>query len=192
MALHERAADRQTHSHTIRFRCKERRENAVRLKSESGVRVTYCHEYVPGFVELQTSFTRDSNSMTFCNWDLSPTAQSMRHTMRLSGKPPRQISRSKLFQSLQHPVLTEIAIAEIGFGVDLDFQLPGLLYSRRVDARGGQPTQMFVSLLGIDNLNGLVAVLESLFDEWKQHAVFFVVICEESTNMANCAKLGAG
>jgi len=50
---------------------------------------------------------------------------------------------------------------------------------------------MLFTLLGIDDLNGLVAALQSLFNEWKQHAIFFFVVREERTNMANRAKLSA-
>ena len=39
-------------------------------------------------------------------------------------KPSRCISGSKLFESIEHPVLIEFTIAKIGFSVYLDFQLP--------------------------------------------------------------------
>jgi hypothetical protein len=112
--------------------------------------------------------------------------------MRLSGNPPGAFPEASCLECLQHPVLIELTIAKIGFGVDLDFQLPSLLGSRRVDSRGSQPTQMFIPLLGIHDMNGLVPALKSLLNEWKQHAIFFVVIREQRTDMANCAKLGAG
>lgn len=91
-------------------------------------------------------------------------------------EPSRRISGSKLFESLKHSVLVEFAIAKIGFGVNPDFQLPGLLSNRRVDSRRSQPTQVLVPLAGIYDMNRLVAALKSLFNEWEQHAVLFVFV----------------
>jgi hypothetical protein len=50
---------------------------------------------------------------------------------------------------------------------------------------------MLLPLMGIDDVNGLIAALKSLFNEWKQHAIFFVFVREERANMANSAKLRA-
>ena len=51
--------------------------------------------------------------------------------------------------------------------------------------------QMLFPLTGIDNVNGLLATLQTFFDEWKQHTIFFFVAREECTNMADRAKLRA-
>jgi hypothetical protein len=50
---------------------------------------------------------------------------------------------------------------------------------------------MLIPLLGIDDMNGLLPALKSLLNEWEQRAIFFIVIREQRTNMANRAKLGA-
>jgi hypothetical protein len=70
--------------------------------------------------------------------------------------------------------------------------LPTLLGSRRVDARCGQPLQMVVTLIGIHNVNRLVATLEPVLNERQQHAILFFVAIEKRADMTHFAELGAG
>src|SRR6266404_6930482 len=42
---------------------------------------------------------------------------------------------------------------------------------------------MLVSQLGIDDVERLLAPLETVFDEWKQHPVFFVGVMEKGTDV---------
>jgi hypothetical protein len=85
-----------------------------------------------------------------------------------------------------------MAIANICFSVSPKFELPTLLGGRRVDPYRSQTVQVVVTLIWIDNVNRLVATVEPVLDERKQHAIFLLVTVEERTYMACFAKLGAG
>src|SRR5580704_573670 len=47
---------------------------------------------------------------------------------------------------------------------------------------------MLGSQLGIDDVERLLAPLEPVFDEWKQHAVFFVGVMKEGADVTLCVK----
>src|SRR3984885_8011860 len=47
---------------------------------------------------------------------------------------------------------------------------------------------MLGSQLGIDDVERLLAPLEPVFDEWKQHAVFFVGVMKKGTDVTLCVK----
>ena len=51
---------------------------------------------------------------------------------------------------------------------------------------------MVVPLIRINEVNRLVATLEPVLNERKQHAILFVGAIEERTDMTSCAKLGSG
>ena len=59
------------------------------------------------------------------------------------------VSASQLLKYLQHPILIEVAIWEVDFGVGPKLELPALLHDRRVDARGSQAMQMVLMLLRV-------------------------------------------
>ena len=102
-------------------------------------------------------------------------------------KASRRISRRELFKSLKHPVLIEFAVAKISVGVGFDLQLPPLLSGGRVDTRDRQSAQMLLLLMGIDDLNGLIAALQAISDERKQHAILFIVAGEKCADMTDVA-----
>jgi hypothetical protein len=54
-----------------------------------------------------------------------------------------------------------------------------------------QPLQMVLTLIRINHVNRLVATLEPILNERKQHAILFVVAVEERTNMTCFLELGA-
>ncbi len=62
---------------------------------------------------------------------------------------------------------------------------------RRVDPYRSQPLWMSVTLIRIDDMNRLIAALESVLNEWKQHAILFVVAVEECTDVTRFGKLRA-
>ena len=55
-----------------------------------------------------------------------------------------------------------------------------------------QSLQMVAMLIRINDVNRLIATLESLFNERKQHAILFLVAIEERADMAYFAELAAG
>src|SRR5580704_17138536 len=59
------------------------------------------------------------------------------------------VSASQLLKYLQHPILIEVAIWKVDFGVGPKFELPALLRDRRVDARGSQALQMVLMFLRV-------------------------------------------
>jgi hypothetical protein len=59
------------------------------------------------------------------------------------------VSAGQLLKYLQHPILIEVAIWKVDFGVGPKLELPALLRNRRVDARGGQAPQMVLTLLRV-------------------------------------------
>jgi len=70
------------------------------------------------------------------------------------------------------------------------FELPTLLGGRRVDSHRSQPLQMVATSIRIDDVNGLVATLEAVLDERKQHTILFVAAVEECTHMPCFTELG--
>src|ERR1700730_1940970 len=102
------------------------------------------------------------------------------------------VAAGQLLEHLQHPILIETAVPKICFGVGPKLELPTLLGGRRVDPYRSQPSQMVVTLIRINEGNRLVATLEPVLNERKQHAILFVGAIEERTDMTCFAKLGAG
>ena len=64
-----------------------------------------------------------------------------------------------------------------------------MLCRRHGDAAGLQSPEVFLPQLGIDDMEGPVAALEPLLDEWKQNPILFVRVVKEGTDMTLCAKL---
>jgi hypothetical protein len=65
-----------------------------------------------------------------------------------------------------------------------------LLRSRCINARGRQALQVVLTLILINNVNGFMATLESLFYEWEQDPILFVRAVEESADMTRSVDLG--
>src|SRR5579862_5852958 len=85
-----------------------------------------------------------------------------------------------------------MSVANICFSVSAKFELSTLLGGYGVDAHPSQPVQVVVTLMGIDNVNRLVATVEPVLDEREQHAIFLLVTVEERTYVACFSELGAG
>ena len=66
-----------------------------------------------------------------------------------------------------------------------------MLGDRRVNPHRRQTLQMVAMLIWTDNMNRFVAMIESVFDERKQHAIFLVVVIEKRAYMAHFCELGA-
>jgi hypothetical protein len=98
----------------------------------------------------------------------------------------------QLLEKLQHPVLIEVTVTKICFGVGSKLELTAPLGGRRIDACRSQALQMIVMLPRIYHVDGLIATLKPVLYEWKQHAVLFVVAVEKRTDMTYVAQLGTG
>jgi hypothetical protein len=107
-------------------------------------------------------------------------------------KPALGISTRQLLKHLQHPILVKAAIRKVNFAVDPKLQLSALLRRRRIDARGGQASQMILALLRIQYVNRFVARFQPILYEREQHAIFFLVIVKKRADVTNFAKLGPG
>ena len=108
------------------------------------------------------------------------------------GKSSRGIAAGRLFEYFQHPILIEAAVPKVRFSVDAELQLPAPLGGGRVDSYRSQPLQMVTALIRINDVHGLVATLESVLNERKQHAILFVVAIEKRADMTYFAERGAG
>ena len=61
-----------------------------------------------------------------------------------------------------------------------------------IDARIGQPAEMFFPPLGVDVMVSLVPVGETILDKRAKHAVLLIDVVEERTDMAILADCGIG
>ncbi len=96
----------------------------------------------------------------------------------------------QLLEHRDHAIWIENAIRKVSFGIAAKLELPGLLRNRCVDTHFGQSLQMILTLLRIQDVNRLVARLESVFYEWKQDPILFFGTVEESADMARLVELG--
>jgi hypothetical protein len=102
------------------------------------------------------------------------------------------VAARQLFEKRQHPVLIEVTVTKICFGVGSKLELTAALSVRRIDACRSQALQMIVTLSWTYHVDRLIATLEPLLYEWKQHAVLFVVAVEKRTDVTYVAQLGTG
>ncbi len=107
-------------------------------------------------------------------------------------KTAAPITAGDLFKRLKHAILVEAAFPEIRFGTCAEFQLAGPHSGVRVNPNRRQATQMIILLVGIYNVHGFVAAVETISDEGKQNTVFFFIAVEKGTNMPNMIEPGAG
>ena len=105
---------------------------------------------------------------------------------------PASITARQLLEKLQHPVLIEVTVTKICFGVGSKLELTAPLGGRRIDACRSQALQMIVMLPWIYHVDGFIATLKPVLYEWKQHAVLFVVAVEKRTDVTYFAQLGTG
>src|SRR5579864_3492910 len=102
------------------------------------------------------------------------------------------IAARQLLENLQHPVLIEVTVTKICFGVGSKFELAAVLGGRRIDACRSQALQMTVMLPWIYHVDGLIAAFKAVLYEWKQRAVLFVVAVKKRTDVMHVAQLGTG
>jgi hypothetical protein len=98
----------------------------------------------------------------------------------------------QLLEKLQHPVLIEVTIAKICFGVASKFELTAMPGGRRIDACRSQALQMIVMLLWIYDVDRLIATLKAVLYERKQHPVLFVGAIKKRANVTCLAERGTG
>ena len=77
------------------------------------------------------------------------------------------VAAGQLFERLEHAVLIEAAVAQVGFGVGAKFKLTALLRGGRVDAFGGQSLEMVVVLIGVNDVDCFVAAGETILNKRK-------------------------
>jgi len=80
----------------------------------------------------------------------------------------------------KHAILIEPAIAEIGVGVDAEFELTAALCCRSVDSGSGQVLDMAIVTLSADDVDRLMAAVEAIPDEWQENAIFFVLLLKNA------------
>jgi len=102
------------------------------------------------------------------------------------------VAARQLLEKPQQPVLIEVTVAKICFEVGSKLELTAVLGGRRVDACRSQAFQMVVMLSWIYHVDGPIATLKPVLDEWKQHTVLFVFAIEKRTNVTYVAQLGTG
>src|SRR6266542_2426392 len=83
----------------------------------------------------------------------------------------------------KHPILIEMAIAQICISPVAQLELAAVFCGGRIDAGRRQPLSVFPSQLGIDDMEGLLAALEAFFDERKQHPILLVGAVKERADM---------
>jgi hypothetical protein len=113
-------------------------------------------------------------------------------TNATQGKSSLGVSAGQLLKHLQHSILIEAPIWKVDFSVGPQLKLPALLRDRRIDADASQASQMVVALLRVQNVNGFVAAFQPFLYEWKQNAIFFLIVVEKRANVTRLAELGSG
>ena len=108
----------------------------------------------------------------------------MWQTMRLSRNPTLAVPVTNCSNTSSIRSWIEAAVPKVGFDVGPQLELTALL-GGPVDPCRRQPLQMVVTLIRTDHMNRLVATLEAVRDERKQHAIVLVVAVEERAHMAS-------
>jgi hypothetical protein len=88
----------------------------------------------------------------------------------------------------KHSILVKTAIADIRIGPAAQLELGALFCCVDLDAGRRQPLLVFLTQPGIDDMKGLVAALEPVFDEREYHPILLVGRVKESADMTLCAK----
>src|SRR6202034_4481052 len=89
-----------------------------------------------------------------------------------------------------HAICIETAFRKIDFGIRPNLQLSALLRNRCIDARGRQALKVVLTLILINNVDCLLATLESVSYEWEQDPILFVRAVEKSADMTRLIDLG--
>src|SRR5579884_1064889 len=105
---------------------------------------------------------------------------------------PSLAALQDLFDEGEHAVLVKVAFAQVGVLPAPDLELPFLFGPVYVDARLFQAPAMLRSVSILDNVERLIVLPESLFDEGQQDAIFLVLAIEEGADMAGAVEGGPG
>jgi hypothetical protein len=97
-----------------------------------------------------------------------------------------------LLKHCDHAIRIEAAIRKVDVRVDANLQLSSLFRRSRIYSCGSQALQMVRTLMWINNVNRLVATLESIPYEREQDPILFVIAVEESADMTSFIELGTG
>src|SRR5215469_14101271 len=103
-----------------------------------------------------------------------------------------RVPTGQALENAQHPLLVELAVAQIGVGVDAELELTDALGAAQVDPRRRQALPMRVGLMGIHHVDGFVTALESLLDEGHQDAILLLLTVEERTDMPGLGESRTG
>src|SRR6185437_11599007 len=87
-----------------------------------------------------------------------------------------------LLDQSEHAVLIEAAFAQIGFLPAFYFQLPFPLSRFHIDPGALEYPQMFGPVVGIDNVERLIASVETLRDIGQEYLVLLVFAVEEGAD----------
>src|ERR1700722_1988809 len=102
------------------------------------------------------------------------------------------IAAGQLLERGNHSICIEASFRKVDVGIRPNLQLSALLCGRRVNACGRQALQVVLTLILINNVNGLMSTLESVFYEWEQDPILFVRAVKESADMTRLIDLGTG
>jgi hypothetical protein len=98
-------------------------------------------------------------------------------------EPLLSSTRDGLLDQLTHPVLIEVAIAQLSLCPGVQLELAALLCGGRIDPGRCQALEVCVTSRGIDDMKGLLAAREPLLDERQQHTIFFLMTVKERADM---------
>ena len=82
-----------------------------------------------------------------------------------------------------------MAVAEVRFSIGSNLQLATAFRCHRINPRRNQPIPMLALLVCVNDMNRLVAALESILNKGKQYAIFFFIAVEECTNVTGFCEL---
>jgi hypothetical protein len=136
-------------------------------------RIFERHEVRAGFVLQQSVHTGSIFKGPFHLRDESNAPESLLLT-----------PQADVVDQCQCPALVEETASQVRIRPLAKVELPGVLGSGRVDSDFLQPSNVLVPAPGIDDLNGLLAAIEGVFDERQQYAVLVVVAGEERAGVA--------
>jgi len=93
----------------------------------------------------------------------------------------------------QHPMLIEMTI-KINMGIvpTVHLELTAGFCRGGINADGFQSLEVFLTPIGIYDVESPIPAVEPVFDKWKEDAVCFLRIVKKSTDMTLVAELGAG
>jgi hypothetical protein len=91
----------------------------------------------------------------------------------------------QLLECRYHAIRIETAIGKVDVSIYAKLQLPALLRDGRINPCLVQSLQVTLTLIGIHDVNRLVAALEPVFYKWKQDPIFLVVAMEEGADVTS-------